>query len=293
MGSCPHRGWLKTACRSSARENCPKLTDADAAERLGAIAVRARDRIKSRWDLEMPLVVIDAMSSATLFKDADDTAENQRVMSMLAGLSLKLQTLILVVDHFGKDVSTGTRNSSAKEFGADAVLAILCERSTAGKVKNSRMAIRKVRDAPTGQEIEFKVRVARVADEFSPKLQETLVIEWDAAWRDASARERPRSKRSLKIFMTALEKALCNSSQSPFPDRPEVKAVDRNKVRDEFLAGYPAKNYKAKSTAFARCEKETGADKIVGSREIGSITSQGADQNVVMWRHKSTRPYTM
>ena len=70
-------------------------------------------------------------------------------MTVLSTTAREQDALVLAVDHFGKDVSTGTRNSSVKEAHVDAVLALLGERHLAGKVSNPRMAIRKLRGGPS------------------------------------------------------------------------------------------------------------------------------------------------
>ena len=77
-------------------------------------------------------------------------------MTVLDQIARIFDTLVLAVDHFGKDVTTGTRNSSVKEDAVDTVLACLGERGVAGKVRNPRLALRKPRIAPTGEEIRFR-----------------------------------------------------------------------------------------------------------------------------------------
>jgi hypothetical protein len=81
-------------------------------------------------------------------------------MVMLARLVREL--LIMVIDRFGEDVSTGTRNSSAKEDNADAVLAVLGERSIEGLVSKPRMALRKTRGGATGTVTPFQVTTVDV-----------------------------------------------------------------------------------------------------------------------------------
>jgi hypothetical protein len=57
-------------------------------------------------------------------------------------------------------------------------------------------------------------------------------------------------KRALDVMLTDLGKDI-----RPFPDRPHVRAVDREAVRDELLKAYTADTLEAKRTAFHRCEK--------------------------------------
>jgi hypothetical protein len=85
---------------------------------------------------------LSSLMPAAGFKDANDASENQRVMDVLTNVAMEAETLVLAVDHFGKDVTTGTRNSSVKEAAVDAVLALLADRDLAGNVSNPRLAIR-------------------------------------------------------------------------------------------------------------------------------------------------------
>jgi hypothetical protein len=177
----------------------------------------------------------------------------------------------MAVDHFGKDVSTGTRNSSAKEDNADAVLALLGERDLAGNVINLRMAIRKVRGAPSGEEIRFEKRVVEVVvDKYT--MASTLVIDFAEASQPAQAPGRQsRWSKSLIIFKRALESCLADfgTQLRPFVDGPTVTAVAREKVREEFIKRYPADTHRAKTEAFLRSERDAIAKDLMASREIG------------------------
>ena len=143
-------------------EGCPRLTDDGALKELLKIVAFAREGMKQRFNLPLAVITIDALMPAAGFKDANDASENQRVMSVLTRIAEEADALVLIVDHLGKDVTTGTRNSSVKEDAADAVLALLGDRTLAGVVSNSRLAIRKIRGAATGQEICFQSRAVTV-----------------------------------------------------------------------------------------------------------------------------------
>jgi hypothetical protein len=133
------------------RMSCPSLTDDDAYAELKQIIAAASKEMRDRFDLPLVLVVIDAVTSAANFRDANDASEAARVMNKLHALARAFSLLILPIDHFGKDASTGTRNSSAKEDLADCVLALLGEKSVEGAVTNPRMALRKVRGGTGGE----------------------------------------------------------------------------------------------------------------------------------------------
>ena len=159
-------------------EACPRLTADDALAKLQAIVSAAAKGMRERFGLPLALIVIDTLMPAAGFKDANDASENQRVMDVLTNVAMKADALILAVDHFGKDVTTGTRNSSVKEAAVDAVLALLAERDLAGNVSNPRLAIRKVRGGPTGQVIPFQTRTVTVHENAGYDAITTLVVDW-------------------------------------------------------------------------------------------------------------------
>jgi AAA domain len=253
-------------------ESCPRLTADDALAQLRRILAAAAGGMESRHGLPLALIIIDTLMPAAGFKDANDSSETQRVMSVLTSLALEFQVLVLVVDHFGKDPKTGTRNSSVKEDAVDAVLALLADRDLAGNVTNSRLAIRKVRGATTGQELPFQTRSVVVREKLGFDAVTSLVVDWDKrSGADSGVAKSKRWPRALFIFKNALDTALGSYGRTmrPFAERPEVTAVDREKVREEFLRIYPADNVKAKGQAFRRCERDAVVYSVMVAREVG------------------------
>jgi RecA-family ATPase len=111
-------------------EACPRLTADDALAKLRAMVSAAARGMRERFGLPLALIVIDTLMPAAGFKDANDASENQRVMDVLTNVAMEADALLLVVDHFGKDVTTGTRNSSVKEAAVDAYSPIGTSRAT-------------------------------------------------------------------------------------------------------------------------------------------------------------------
>jgi hypothetical protein len=247
---------------------CPQLAAPNAFKSLCAVIKPVSDAMKEKFGLPLALIMIDALSPAAQFKDADNTAENQQVMSMLRKVAHTFECFVMVVDHFGKEVSTGTRNSSVKESDADAVLALLAERNLAGQVGNPRLTIRKVRGAPTGEEIPFGTRVVEVFDKYT--IGSTLVIDFADAWQPSETRQgQGRWSKSLIIFERALETSLIDfgTQVRPFIDGPTVKAVSRGRVREEFTKSYPADSLNAKTEAFRRNERAAVTRGLMASRD--------------------------
>ena len=118
-------------------EDCLNLQDNGDFNKLVATAKQAAQNIRDQFDLPLALIVIDTLSAAGNFKDANDAAEGQRIMNRLGELSRQTGAFVLAVDHFGKAVETGTRGSSAKEAAADVVLALLADREINGTISNT------------------------------------------------------------------------------------------------------------------------------------------------------------
>jgi hypothetical protein len=298
-GTPPGQHWLRGVGYASSfddlsplpfamADQCSRLLDSNALTILKATASQAAERIRFRHGLDLGIIVIDTMAAAAGFDDENSNSEAQRVMNVLAALAQHFRCLVLVVDHFGKAVETGTRGGSAKEGSADAVLAILADRDLSGNVSNPRMAIRKVRGAPTGNEIPFKINVVKLAPDKHGKVQTTLVIEWKlegVAFKKAGAEMWPRP---LVVFGDALHNVLAEhgSEQRPFPDGPVVRAVDTDLVRAEFYKRYPAdgdteeKRQGAKRRAYNRSLTSAQQRHLIGVAVV--------DKTTLIWLAKTT-----
>ena len=225
---------------------CPALIDPRTSTNLAATAKVAADTMMAKWGLPLVLIIIDTIVvSAGYTKEGqdNDTAVGQRIMSTLAELSKATDAFVLGVDHFGKTVETGTRGSSAKEGAADVVLALLGERTVAGKVTNARLALRKRRSGPAGEEFPFTVREMDLGtDRFGERVT-TLTIEWTPEPARAMAAKDKAWSKSLRLLQRALMAVLADEgiNQRPFPDGPIVRAVDIVIVRAEFYKSYPGR----------------------------------------------------
>jgi hypothetical protein len=263
-------------------ETCPALIDPHTSANLATKAKVVADRMKAKWKLPLALIVIDTIVvSAGYTKEGqdNDTAVSQRIMSTLAELSKATGTFVLGVDHFGKAVETGTRGSSAKEGAADVVLALLGERNVAGKVTNTRLALRKRRSGPNGQEFPFTPREIDLgADQFGDPVT-TLAIDWASeAARAAPGKDKTWPK-SLRLLQRAMMAVLADhgTEQRPFDDGPIVRAIDLEIVRTEFYKSYPAdgdakQQQEARRKAFSRAIREAQATSVIGLRVRGGVT---------------------
>jgi AAA domain/Bifunctional DNA primase/polymerase, N-terminal len=225
-------------------ETCPALINPETGAILVARAKEADDVMMARWNLPLVLIIIDTIVVGAGFtKDGqdNDTAVGQRIMSTLAELAKATRTFVLGVDHFGKTIETGTRGSSAKEGAADVVLALLGERTVAGKVTNPRLALRKRRSGPNGEEFPFETRTVDLGMSQFGEPVSSLAIEWTPEIRTPTNNDKAWPK-SLRLLQRAMMSVLADRgvNQYPFPNGPMVRAVDIEIVRAEFYQSYPA-----------------------------------------------------
>lgn len=263
-------------------EECPRLLDADAVPQLVAVARLAADHLLEAFDLPLALIVIDTVAAGAGFMDENSAAEAQRVMNAMEALSHQTGAFVLGVDHFGKAVETGTRGSSAKESGADVVLAMLATRDEAGGISNTRMAIRKVRGGRSGYEIPYSLEVITIGETRDREPITTCIVNWqtDRTSAAATAIAKERWPTSLKVFRQALTSALDEHGARAWPygaEAAEVRTAPLERVRDAFYATYPVdgedggKRAEAKRKAFNRAiQAATGRD-LIGSIELIGI----------------------
>lgn len=259
---------------------CPRLLDHDAVETLILTALQAAEVMRERYDLPLALIVVDTVAAGAGFEDENSAAEAQKLMNGLERLSQRTGAFILGVDHFGKSVETGTRGSSAKEAAADTVLAMLGTREEGGTVTNTRMAVRKVRGAPTGAETPYTLEQVEIGTDRHGQPRTTCVIRWQASGTGSLSAMTKRGAwpKSLKVFQQALLNALAGDGKTMRPyggDGPEVRAVSQANVRAEFVANYPAegdtpaKRGDAKKKAFQRSIKAAREADLITTRQLG------------------------
>jgi hypothetical protein len=257
-------------------EECPSLKDEASFERLVGLALTAAKKMKEEFNVDLVLIIIDTLSAAADFADANDAAEGQRIMNRLNALSRRTGAFALAVDHFGKDATTGTRGSSAKEAAADVVVALLADRAVNGTLKNTRMAVRKLRGGATGAETPFKLKEVEL-NAFAT----TCVVEWNPALgiEEGATKAKLKWPKSLRIFRQALLEALSDAGVHgvPFYDGSEVKWVQDHKVKAEFFAAYPVNSdteeqkKDAKRAAWGRALKNASELGLIGTRLINGF----------------------
>jgi hypothetical protein len=281
----------RTKCGTAERlpffclDDIPHLLEKDAAKKIAADANVVAEEMRRRFDLPLTLIIIDTVAAGAGYSKAgeeNDAAIAQRIMDTLAAISRATGAFVLAVDHFGKTVETGTRGSSAKESFADIVLALLGEKELAGAVKNPRMAARKRRGGPNGEEFTFTTQLVVLGTDADGDPVDTLVLEWGGTIDPADARHGRWPKSTLllrRIMMTLLVKQ--GVDIQPEPDGAVVRAIDRELVRKEFCKSYPADGDTEEKRQHTRRQRFSVAVKTAHERDL--IDARVNGETTYLW----------
>jgi AAA domain len=275
-------------------ETVPTLLQPNAIEKLIAMAWQADDSLQTEFGLPLGLVMIDtivASAGYALVGAENDAAVGQAIMNVLKAAAVELNCFVLGVDHFGKDITTGTRGSSAKEASGDLVLACLGDRELSGSVINTRLAIRKCRGGPQGQEFPFTLRVVEhpERDEDGEAIT-TRVVDWqtgpaigavaDEGLNDPWQQTRRTDQRVAMVRLKRVLMAVLVDHGVDLPagsNGPVVRMVDREIVRKEFydrtaVDGTPEQKRKRRYQYFTRAVDWAEEQGLIHVLEIADVT---------------------
>jgi hypothetical protein len=264
-------------------ESCPILSEKNAVKRLTAMATAAAAQLRERFDLPLVLIAIDTVVAATGHTregaDNDTTASNV-IMRVMAQVARNAKCFVVGLEHFGKDANTGTRGSSIKEGASDVVIAMLGEKDTAGKISNTRLALRKRRAGENGLEFPFKGRVVDMGTDTRGKRMDTLVLDWGATDAAPKAAKDRWAAKSLKLLRQTIMRLMvdCGQEIRPWPDGPTVRALDSELVKREFYKSHITEGQSEKAKrdarwrAFKRATDDAHGKKLIEVRELGGVT---------------------
>ena len=158
------------------------LHNKDAVPTLIAMARQANASLQDEFGLPLGLIIVDTVSACAGYArtgEENDPAAGQALMNVLKAVAEAVSCFVLAIDHFGKDLQSGTRGASSKESSADVVLAALGNKELSGSVTNTRLAVRKHRSGRQGQEYPFSLRLVEAPqpDEDGDPVT-TMVIDW-------------------------------------------------------------------------------------------------------------------
>jgi hypothetical protein len=271
-------------------EIAPTLLGPDAVETLTAMAKQADASLQAEFGLPLGLIVIDtiAASAGYAIQGAEsDSATGAALMRVLQQVARNCNCMVLGVDHFGKNIESGTRGTSAKEDASELVLVCLGERETSGRVVNTRLAVRKNRGGSQGQEYPFKLREIELGVDEDGDPITTMVVEWETGpvvkpvslgdlWEQDRKTETRQAMIQLKRVLMALL-AKHGVDQPSEPDGPVVRMIDQEIVREEFYArtaaeGTEEQKRKFRNQRFRRAVERAVEKQLVGQREAKGIT---------------------
>jgi hypothetical protein len=256
------------------------------------MAEQAETSLQAEFGLPLGLIVIDTVAASAGYAkhgDENDNAVGQALMNVLKNVAQRMNCFVLGVDHFGKDVSSGTRGAYAKESSADLVLACLGDKELSGNVTETRLAVRKSRGGRQGQEHYFALEVVQAPepDEDGEPI-ETMVVNWLPAGPDGTTRPEPDPwaeprRQDQKTAVLRLKRVLMSvlaeqSTDLPIPpDGPTVRMVDQGVVRTEYYAhtaveGTPEQKRKARHMQFSRALAWAEDRQLIGVEEINDVT---------------------
>ena len=204
--------------------------------------------MQATFGLPLALIVVDTVSAAAGFEDENSASETQKVMTVLQALSRATGALVVPIDHYGKVDETGIRGSSAKSAAADVILACLGIRDKEGNVSNQRLAVAKIRNGAAGRVIPFELRQA----------DGTCIVDWrlDGLVDEGRKAQGALAKNTRDLQTRARKRPhRFRRRSAPIPDGPEVLAVDREKVRNEFMRSYPGRQPKDERRGVAALRK--------------------------------------
>jgi hypothetical protein len=125
--------------------DCRPLLDPRTVEWMVGIARQAQEHFRAAHGIDLGIIAIDTMSAAAGWDSENDAAQAQIVMNHLADVSRETDTFVLAVDHFGQDVSKGSRGSTAKEAAADTIFYLRGKEVGDGEFTDTRLVLRKQR----------------------------------------------------------------------------------------------------------------------------------------------------
>ena len=97
--------------------------------------------MEERYGIALRLIVIDTMLAAFDIRDWNDPAEARRVANILSRIAVETGSVVLGIQHRGKDVSWGAAGSYALTAAADFVLSVFADTDSEGGISARRIAV--------------------------------------------------------------------------------------------------------------------------------------------------------
>jgi hypothetical protein len=241
---------------------CRPLLDPRTVDWMVAKAHEEQNYFQKEFGLDLVLIGIDTMSAAAGWESENEAAQAQIVMNHLADISTATKAFVLAVDHFGKNLSSGTRGSVVKEASADIMFALLGEKDEeTNVVSDTRLVIRKQRSGPQGETYPFEAKLVDMGLDHEGEPLTSRVIDWNVERVVSEKPEKPsKAQFSIqeglaKVFETNPEKIEINGTS-------EIQAVREDVLRLVFMEMYQRDATEKKSAGALRQAWSKALDKL-------------------------------
>src|SRR5262249_20857350 len=152
-------------------------------------------------------------------------------MNHMADVSAATDTFGLAVDHFGQDVSSGTRGSTAKESAASAIFYLRGKCDENGVFTDTRLSLRKQRAGPQGMVFPFAGPEVQMGNDKYGMPVTSRIIDWNVT-RPEPAKAKPPAQVMLEEVVAATLKQ--HGEQIEINGTGTVRAVREKTVRAAF-----------------------------------------------------------
>ena len=237
---------------------------------------QAKTECAVRYDgLPLRLVVVDTLAAALSIEDENSNAEAGRIMRKLGDIAKRLDVLILVVAHLGKNAEAGTRGASAYGAGAESIITVLADIDQRhGELIGKReIALPKVRRSKTGKLATFDlVEVIVGRDEDGDPVSSCYVDFGPVAVPEKRGPKLGTAEQ--KLFDSIIEVMSTDNAtrESVLNDSPPIKVAPIDLVRDEFKRRYFDSEGEAKpdtvKKAFGRALESLERKELIVTRHI-------------------------
>ena len=257
--------------------HCRPLLDPKTVDWMVKIAREGQAYLQNQFGLDLVLIGIDTMSAAAGWDNENDAAQAQIVMNHLADVSKATSAFVLAADHFGKDVSAGTRGSVVKEASADTILAALGERDEeTNTVDDTRIVVRKQRSGPQGEVFPFEARLVDMGLDADNEPQTSRVIDWNVK-RPVKVKPEKKSPAQLILDEAFAQTFETKEVRITVNGGEVVEAVREDDLRDTFRKLYLRDKPEASLYAISEARRRA-FDKMQGKIKHSTI-----DGVVYLW----------
>jgi hypothetical protein len=244
--------------------------------------LRAVDaRFRSEHGVRLGMVICDTLAATFDLNDENDNSEAAKAIRVMKVLSDALRVVVVPVHHFGKAATTGLRGASGWRAGCDSVLSVLASRDeTTGKCRDRQLVLTKSRVGEEGWRVAFDLSFVELGEDEDGDPFGACFVEPGEAEDSDIVMSRPKPlPRAARAYLDALHIVAGEKGRKVRPfgsEGPEVNAVDRERVRDEFYLAWPADgdDEKARKNAKRKSFKR-GEDEAIERHRIGTYEVDG------------------